>query len=70
MTNETNSTPRVFVIGATRIVEDSSMVGLSNEEIRQILTRTYPEVAHAAIREQEQDGIRVVSITAQPGRKG
>ena len=70
MTNETNPTPRVFVIGATRITEDSSMVGRSNEEIREILKHTYPEVAHAAIREREQDGLRLISFTSQPGRKG
>lgn len=70
MTNETNPTPRVFVIGATRIVEDETMTGRSNEEVREILKHTYPEVAHAAIREQEQDGIRVISFASQPGRKG
>ncbi|NLF76706.1 MAG: hypothetical protein GX573_13495, partial [Chloroflexi bacterium] len=47
MTTETNHTPRIFKAGATRIVEDETMTGLSNEEVRQILTRTYPEVAHA-----------------------
>ena len=70
MTNETTPTPRVFVIGATRIVEDSSMVGRSNEEIRAILKFSYPEVAHATIRETKQDGQTTVSFTARPGRKG
>ncbi|NLF79498.1 MAG: hypothetical protein GX573_27715, partial [Chloroflexi bacterium] len=62
MTNETNTTPRVFKTGATRIVEDETMTGLSNEEVRQILARSYPEVAHATIREREQDGLRIVEF--------
>lgn len=70
MTNETNPTPRVFKTGATRIVEDETMTGLSNDEVRQILARSYPEVAHATIREREQDGLRIVEFLPQPGRKG
>jgi hypothetical protein len=70
MTNETNPTPRVFKTGATRIVEDETMAGLTNEQVRDILKRTYPEVAHATIREREQDGLRIVEFLPQPGRKG
>lgn len=70
MTNETNSTPRVFKTGATRIVEDETMVGLTNEQVRDVLKRAYPEVAHATIREREQDGLRIVEFLPQPGRKG
>jgi hypothetical protein len=70
MTEETNPTPRVFKIGATRIVEDATMAGRSNEEIRDILKRSYPEIAHATIREREQDGLRIVDFLPQPGRKG
>jgi hypothetical protein len=70
MTEQTNPTPRVFKIGATRIVEDASMAGLSNEQVRDILKRTYPEVAHATIREREQDGLHIVEFLPQPGRKG
>lgn len=70
MTNETNPTPRVFKTGATRIVEDETMAGLTNEQVRDVLKRTYPEVAHAAIREREQDGLRIVEFLPQPGRKG
>ncbi len=67
-----NSLPiyRVFKIGATHIVEDDSMVNLSNEEIRAILQRTYPEVANAVIREREENGLRIVDFIYQPGRKG
>lgn len=70
MTEETNPTPRVFKIGATRIVEDAAMTGRSNEEIRDLLKRSYPEVAHATIREREQDGLHIVEFLPQPGRKG
>jgi hypothetical protein len=70
MTNETNPTPRVFVIGATRIKEDASMADRSNEEIRDLLKTTYPEVAHATIRETEQDGQKIVTYLARPGHKG
>jgi len=70
MTNETNPTPRVFKTGATRIVEDETMAGLTNDQVRDVLKRTYPEVAHATIREREQDGLRIVEFLPQPGRKG
>lgn len=70
MTNDTNPTPRVFKTGATRIFEDETMTGLTNEQVRDVLKRTYPEVAHATIREREQDGLRIVEFLPQPGRKG
>jgi len=70
MTDQTPRTPRIFKMGATRIVEDETMAGLSNEEVSDILKRTYPEVAHATIREREQDGQRIVEFLPQPGRKG
>lgn len=70
MTNETNPTPRVFKIGATRIVEDASLVGRSHEEIRGVLKLTYPEVAHATIREREQDGVTILDFIPVAGRKG
>lgn len=70
MTEQTNPTPRVFKIGATRIVEHAAMTGLSNEQVRDLLKRSYPEVAHATIREREQDGLRIVDFFPQPGRKG
>ena len=70
MTEQTPSTPRVFKTGATRIVEDETMAGLTNEQVRDILKRTYPEVAHATIRERDQDGLSIVEFLPQPGRKG
>ncbi len=70
MTEQTNPTPRVFKIGSTRIVEDVAMTSLSNEQVRDLLKRSYPEVAHATLREREQDGLRIVDFLPQPGRKG
>ncbi len=70
MSDQNNTQPRVFKIGATRIAEDVSMASLSNEQVRDVLKRTYPEIAHATIREREDNGHRVVEFLPQPGRKG
>lgn len=67
--NSTSST-RIFKTGATRIIEDASMSGLSNEQVRDLLKTTYPEVANATIRERDENGQRVVEFLPQPGRKG
>lgn len=61
---------RVFKIGATRLVEDPSMSGLSNEQVRDMLKTTYPEIANATLRERDENGLRVVEFLPQPGRKG
>lgn len=65
-----NTLPRIFKIGSTRIAEDVSMALLSNEQVREVLKRTYPEIAHATIREREDNSHRVVEFLPQPGRKG
>ena len=67
-----NTTPnRIFKIGATTIQADASMANLDNEQIRAILKRTYPEVAHATIRETTlEDGTIAVIFTSVPSRKG
>jgi hypothetical protein len=67
--NPTKST-RVFKIGTTRIVEDASMHGATNEEVRSLLKTSYPEIANATIRERDENGLRVVEFLPQPGRKG
>jgi hypothetical protein len=61
---------RVFKIGATRIVEDPSMSDLTNEQARDLLKTSYPEIANATLREREENGLRVVEFLPQPGRKG
>lgn len=65
-----NPSSRVFKIGATRIVEDPSMSALTNEQVRDLLKSSYPEIANATIREREENGLRVVEFLPQPGRKG
>ena len=68
-TNET-TLPRIFKIGATRIVENETMTDLGNEEIRGLLKFNYPEVAHATIHERVVDGHLVVEFRVRAGRKG
>lgn len=69
--NENTPTNRIFKIGATTIQADASMAHLDNEGVRAILERTYPEVAHATIRETTlEDGTIAVIFTSVPGRKG
>lgn len=65
------TTNRIFVIGASRIVADASMQNLDKEAVRTILKVTYPEVEHATIRESQlEDGTECWHFLAKPGRKG
>ena len=72
-TNQT-ATPltRVFKIGANRVVEDEATAQLTNEQVRELLKATYPEVANATIRERTdtEAGLHIVEFLPQPGRKG
>jgi len=71
MTNQNPTQPsRVFKIGATRVVEDASMSSLSNDQVRDLLKISYPEIANATLRERDENGLRVVEFLPQPGRKG
>ena len=71
MTDQNPTQPtRVFKIGATRVVEDPSMSGLNNEQVRDLLKTSYPEIANATLRERDENGLRVVEFLPQPGRKG
>ncbi|MBZ0292085.1 MAG: hypothetical protein K8L99_05895 [Anaerolineae bacterium] len=71
MTEQNNPQPRIFKIGATTIVEDDSLAGKTLDEVKDILKRSYPEVAHATVRERTlDDGTPVVEWLAQAGRKG
>lgn len=66
-----NDPNRVFKIGATTIQADDSMANLDNEQIRAILKRSYPEIAHATIRERTlEDGTTVLDFIPVAGRKG
>jgi hypothetical protein len=61
---------RVFKTGATVITESSDMRGLEVEQIRQLLKTTYPEVAHATVRERVDGDTLIVEFLPQAGRKG
>ena len=71
MSDQNTFNPRIFKIGAVRIVEDESLHGLTNEEVRASLKAAYPEVANATVRETTtEDGQPVIEFLPQPGRKG
>jgi hypothetical protein len=72
MTEQTNNTqPRIFKIGTSTIVEDESISGLDLDAVKQILQQTYPEVAHATVRERTlEDGTYLIEWHPQAGRKG
>lgn len=65
-----DSLPRIFKIGSTRIVEDESMRGMTNEQIQETLAFQYPEVANATSHTTEKDGNLYVEWISKPGRKG
>lgn len=62
--------PRLFKVGSAKIVEDDSTSAMTNDQVRDFLKATYPEVANATVREREDGGYRVVEFLPQPGRKG
>ena len=69
--SENNTPLRIFKIGTTTIQADESLANLDNEQVRTILKRSYPEVAHATIRETTlEDGTIAVIFKNIPGRKG
>jgi PRTRC genetic system protein C len=66
-----NTPTRIFKTGTTTIVEDESMRHLSDDDVRQLLAQTYPEVANATVRETvQEDGTRVLTYLPQVGKKG
>ncbi len=67
--NDQNIT-RIFKIGSSRIVEDESLSGLSIEEVRDRLKRTYPEVANATFRQKQEGDTLYIEFMPVAGRKG
>ncbi len=63
---------RVFKIGVNRVVEDEATAQMTNEQVRELLKATYPEVANATIRERtdSESGLHIIEFLPQPGRKG
>ena len=72
MTDQNPTQPaRILKIGVTRIIADASMSTLDPEQLRTLLKITYPEIAHATLRETTlEDGTQVLEWVAIPGRKG
>ena len=71
MTNQSTTPNRIFKIGATTIVADEQTAQMDKEQVRALLKKTYPEVAHATVRESRlDDGTEVWHWNAVPGRKG
>lgn len=70
--NEPDAVPviRVFKTGSTVITESPEMHDLSVEQIRGLLKTTYPEIAHATVRERTEGATQVVEFLPQAGRKG
>lgn len=63
--------PRILKIGATRIVADANLSHLSPDQLRETLKISYPEIAHATMRETTlEDGTVCIEWSAVPGRKG
>ena len=71
MTDQNTTPNRIFKIGATTIVADEQTAQMDKEQVRTLLKKTYPEVAHATVRERTlEDGTEVWDWIAKAGRKG
>ena len=66
-----NTPARIFKTGTTIIAEDETLRSLSDDDVKALLQRTYPEIAHATVRETvQEDGTRVLTYLPQVGKKG
>jgi PRTRC genetic system protein C len=61
---------RIFKTGSTLITETPEMRDQSIEQVRQLLKTTYPEIAHATVRERTEGDTLVVEFLPVAGRKG
>jgi hypothetical protein len=69
--SENNTLTRIFKTGTTIIAEDDTLRSLSDDDVKALLQRTYPEIAHATVRETvQEDGTRLIEYIARAGRKG
>ena len=69
-TSSNTSLTRLFKTGTTVITESVDMRGLSVEQVKQLLKASYPEVAHATVRERVDGDTLIVEFLPQAGRKG
>ena len=67
---DTSQLQRVFKIGDNLIVENETLVNLTNEEAQHMLAFTYPEVENAKVTTSVQNGQLVVEFMPKVGRKG
>jgi hypothetical protein len=61
---------RVVKLGSTTIVLDATLAALSADHLRERLRLTYPQVAHATVREYTSGDTHILEFLPQPGRKG
>ncbi len=62
---------RLFKTGATLITETAEMRALSVSQVQALLKHSYPELAHATVRETPQsDGTMLVEWLPAAGKKG
>lgn len=61
---------RIFKIGTTEIEESESLIHLTNDEYRQKLAASYPEVTNATMRETKRGDDTLVEFVPVAGRKG
>jgi len=62
---------RIFKTGSTLITESPEMRELTVGQIQDLLKHSYPELAHATVRETPQpDGTLLIEWLSQAGRKG
>jgi len=61
---------RVFKTGTTLITESAEMRGLTIDQIKHLLKTSYPEVAHATVRERVEGETLVIEFLPIAARKG
>ena len=67
---DTSQLQRVFKIGDNLIVENETLINLTNEEAQHMLAFTYPEVQNAKLTTSVQNDQLVVEFMTRPGKKG
>ena len=62
---------RIFKTGSTLITESPEMKDLSISQVQDLLKHSYPELAHATVRETPQpDGTLLIEWLPIAGKKG
>ena len=61
---------RVFKTGTTLITESPEMRSMTIDQIKHLLKTTYPEIAHATVRERVEGETLIVEFLPIASRKG